>query len=260
MARLGIEKYNSNYSKYCNPLLEANLIGVLNAVPYGLGHIYYLRLKGAKIIAEHLKTDLEELHYVNSTPTLSPQTLFHRTYAIDSQIECYDSCQRDQIDVLFYYREIEAVGSLKKDGMLKRKTRVPIKGKRYIEPDGIFMLDTPKGKKLYCLEFEHKDYTKKSYEKVERHVEALNMKSPSEIYGHDKAHRTLFIYKNPATMEAVMKKMRENIQGIGKWFLFKTYDEVATEVRFENPTFLMGEPKLFFDGWRDCTGETGKIF
>jgi hypothetical protein len=110
------------------------------------------------------------------------------------------------------------------------------------------MLGTPKGKKLFCLEYEKEDYTKKSYQKIEKHVHALNMKSPSIKYNHNKAYKTLFIYKNPATMESIMEKVKENIGGIGNWFLFKTYDEVLTPVEFKTPTFQSQKRRNFLTG------------
>jgi hypothetical protein len=122
------------------------------------------------------------------------------------------------------------------------------------------MLDTPKGKKLFCLEYENEDYTKKSYQKIEKHVHALNMKSPSKKYKHNKAHKTLFIYKNPATMESIMEKVKENIGGIGNWFLFKAYDEVLNPVEFKNPTSQSLKPRNFLTGWRTVNGEVKPLY
>jgi len=129
-----------------------------------------------------------------------------------------------------------------------------------MEPDAVFMLDTPKGKKLFCLEYENEDYTKKSYQKVENHLHALNMKSPSKKYKHNKAHKTLFIYKNPATMDSIIEKVRENISGVGNWFLFKTYDEVLTPVEFKNPTSSSGGSRNFLTGWRTVSGDSVTLF
>lgn len=152
------------------------------------------------------------------------------------------------------------MGSLKGDKNLIRKTRIELPKRKYLEPDAIFMLDTPKGKKLFCLEYENEDYTKKSYQKVANHVHALNMKSPSKKYKHNKAHKTLFIYKNPATMESVMEKVKENISGIGNWFLFKTYDKVCTPVDFKNPTSRSQKPRNFLTDWRTVNGEVKPLY
>ena len=78
-----------------------------------------------------------------------------------------------------------------------------------------------------------KDFTKKSYQKILSHVEALNLKSPSNKYGHDKAHRTLFVYQNPATIEAIMKQLFKDVSGIDTWFLFKSFDEVKSDGHFK---------------------------
>ncbi len=196
LAKLGIEKYNSAFTKHIKPLIESDYLGMIDATNYGIGHIYYLKKKGAAFIAREQKKEINQINYCINKPELSPQTLFHRTGAIDCQIELYGTCENNDVDILFYDRDIETLGNIKRDNNLTRKTRIPINDRKHLEPDAIFMLDTPKGKKLYCLEYEHKDYTKKSFQKTLSHVWALNMKSPSKKYGHDKAHRTLFIYHN----------------------------------------------------------------
>ncbi len=260
LAKLNIEKYNSAFSKHIKPMVDSNFIGLIDATNYGIGHIYYLKRKGAIFIAGEQKKELSQINYCINKPELSPQTLFHRTGAIDCQIELYGTCKDEDVNVLFYDRDIETLGNIKRDNNLTRKTRIPINDRKHLEPDAIFMLDTPKGKKLYCLEYEHKDYTKKSFQKALSHVRALNMKSPSKKYGHNKAHRTLFIYHNKATMESVMKQLNESISSIDSWFLFKSYDEVNSGGHFKNSVFQKTEKKNFFASWQQCNGERISLY
>ena len=260
LARLGIEKYNSAFSRYCKPLVDAKYIGCLDASNYGLGHVYYLTKKGAQFISKEMNDDLDEVNFCLNPPLLSPQTLFHRNNAIDCQIELVRSCQNQNVEILFYDREIETLGNIKRDNNLMRKTRVPIGGGNFLEPDGIFMLDTRKGNKLYCLEYENKDNTKKSFEKIQKHIQALNMKSPSQKYQHNKAHRALFIYQNPSTMKAVMEKARENIQNIGNWILFKSFNEVISDGGFKNAVYQISNSKDFFNSWRNINEEEVKMY
>lgn len=260
IGRLGIEKYNSALTKYCKLLLDADWIGVMDATNYGIGHVYYLQKKGAVFLSKELKIDIHQINFCQNTPKLTPQTLFHRTGAIDCQIELYTSCEENGAKILFYDRDIEVLGSIRGVEKLVRKTRIPVLDNRHIEPDAIFLLDTPKGQKLFCLEFENEDYTKKSYQKVESHVHALNLKSPSKKYKHDKAHRTLFIYKNPATMKSIMDKVNENISGIGNWFLFKTYDEVYSPSEFKTQPSPQEESRSFFGNWRTANGGLTSLY
>ncbi len=253
LARLGIEKYNSSFTRHCKPLHDAKYIGAIDAVRYGLGHIYYLTKKGADWVSKQQDLELHQINFCINKSGLSLQSLFHRTYAIDCQIELYQSCTTENI--IFYDRDIETLGDVKRNNNLARKTRIPLSGKKQLEPDAIFMLDTHKGKKLYCLEYEHKDFTKKSYQKILMHVEALNLKSPSKKYGHDKAHRTLFVYQNPATMEAVMKQLLIDVSGINSWFLFKTFDGVKSDGQFKNSIYELPKKKNFMTGWQLPNGE-----
>ena len=260
LARLGVEKHNSALTKHSLPLLEADWIGVMDATNYGIGHVYYLKRKGALMLSKEFKIDIDKINYCTNKPDLSAQTLFHRTAAIDCQIELFISCRENDAQIIFYDRDIEVLGSLKGDKNLVRKTRIELPKKRFMEPDAIFMLDTPKGKKLFCLEYENEDYTKKSYQKIENHVHALNMKSASKKYNHNKAHKVLFIYKNPATMESIMEKVKENISSIGNWFLFKTYYDVYTPIEFKSPTSTPQKPRNFLTDWRTVKGEIEPLY
>lgn len=259
LTRLEIEKHNSALSKYCQSMLEADWIGVMDATNFGIGHVYYLQKKGAVLLSKELNIDINVINFCQNTPKLTPQTLFHRTGAIDCQIEIYKACEENEAKIVFYDRDIEVLGSIRGVEKLVRKTRIPVFDNRHIEPDAIFLLDTPKGPKLFCLEFENEDYTKKSYQKVESHVHALNLKSPSKKYKHDKAHRTLFIYKNAATMKSIMDKVNENISGIGNWFLFKTYEDVFSP-ESKSSTSEKNPERSFMVGWRSANGEITSLY
>jgi hypothetical protein len=104
--RLGVEKYDSALSKRCSPLIEAEWIGVLDATTYGIGHVYYLKSKGAIWLAKETGIDPKEIHFCISKPKLTSQTLYHRTGAIDCQIELFKTCQANQVDVVFYDRRL----------------------------------------------------------------------------------------------------------------------------------------------------------
>ena len=201
---------------------------------------------------------MDQINFCSNKPGLSLQSIFHRTAAIDCQIELYQSCTAEK--AVFYDRDIESIRDVKKNKNLTRKTRLSLSGNKYLELDAIFMLDTRKGKKLYCLEYEHKDFTKKSYQKILRHVEALNLKSTSKKYGHDKAHRSLFIYQNSSTMDAVMKQLLRDVSGINSWFLFKSLYEVKSDEYFKNSIYQHNEKKDFMAGWRLPTGQRTTMY
>jgi len=84
----------------------------MDAVNYGIGHIYYLTKKGANFIVKEIETNLEQVHYCSVTPNISPQTLFHRTQAIDCQIELELSCSKHDTQIIFYDRDIDSLGKV----------------------------------------------------------------------------------------------------------------------------------------------------
>ena len=123
MARIGLEKFTSAFSKHITPLLEAKYIGVLDAINYGIGHIYYLTKKGAIFLDRTNQIEFTEIHFCIKKPHLSVQTIFHRTHAINCQIELNTTCIEENVSILFYERETEALGNIKRDNNLIRKTR-----------------------------------------------------------------------------------------------------------------------------------------
>ena len=260
MARLGIEKYNSAFSKHIPPLIEAKYIGLLDATYYSLGHIYYLTKKGAHYLRNILDFCLDDLHYCVKKPILSTQTLFHRTNAINCQIELFLTCNFENFSVEFYEREIEALGSIRGATKLARKTRLTVSKDCVLEPDAIFMLNTEVGQKLFCLEYEHKDTTKKSIAKAKKHVMALNARTPSEKYSHSKAHRVLFVYYNPSIMISVMNYLNQNIKGLESWFLFKNYRDVISVDSFKKSKYCLERKKSFLESWQQCNGERVSLY
>lgn len=260
MAKLGVEKYNSALSVHLKALLEADYISFLDATPYGIGYIYYLKKKGALALSRNMEISIDEISFCNNTPKPGIQTLFHRTNAIDCHIEVYKCCQSRNIKLLFYDREFETLGNMKRDNNLTRKTRLYLGQNVILEPDAIFMIQTSNSNKLYCLEYEHRDFTKKSIQKALKHVQALNLKAPSQKYSHPKAHRVLFIYHNVSTMNAVMDYLNNNVSSINSWFLFKTYEETVEQGKFIKSRFISLEKKNFFKGWLQANGERVSLY
>lgn len=256
MVRLGIEYYKSNFSKYCSPLVKADYIGQLDGKKYDLGIIYYLKRKGASYIENNDLKISPDINYVRNDPNNSTQFWQHRKYAIDCQIELNASSQELNIPVLFYERDIETVGSIKKDGQLIRKTRITFDNGRYIEPDANFKISTPNGDKLYCLELENRTYTKQSFEKMQRHISALNQKLLSKKYDHPKAYRILMVYTDISIMNAVMSEVKNNISDVRKWVLFKAYDQIQTPVTLEGQKYKINEARNFYSNWKTANGDT----
>lgn len=245
MARLGIEKYKSNLSKYCTPLIDSKIVGCLDAKQYGLGHIYYLTKKGAIQLHNMNDTPMEAINYFKSSLHLKPQNLHHRKYAIDAQIELQKSVERHKMDLVLYDRDIDT-----HNAKLSRKTLLNLPQNNFLEPDAIFKLQTPNGVKLYCLELENNTYAKRSFEKILKHIIALNNRIPSQKYEHPKAHRVLMIYTNPKIMATVQKRLANHLAKTSKRFLFKAYECIVPSFKIEKSSFVFDEDFDFFSDWQ----------
>lgn len=260
MARLGIEKYASAFSKNMNLLLKGNYIGVIDASNFGIGHIYYLKRKGASFLSRELEENIDDIKYCKTQPELSPHNLQHRTDSISIQIELDLFCLKSNEEVLFYDRDIESLGNVRRSNNLTRKTRLHLSNNVLLEPDAIFMLNTNEGKKLFCLEYEHKDYTKKSIQKLYKHINALNEKAPSKKYGHDKAHRVLMVYKKTGTMKSVMTHLNEHVTALGNWILFKSLENLVPAYAFNSGKFNLSSELSIHENWSNAEGELISMF
>lgn len=254
MARLGIERYNSNYSKYLNPLLEANMIDIQDARMISLGYIYYLTKKGFITLSAIESLPDSIISYPKRKPSLD-SNVFHRTYAIDCQIELEMSCQTSGDQILFYEKDID-----NSDIKNVRKTRISLSTKSHIEPDAIFMLRTNYGDKLYCFEFEHKDSFQKSMDKIEKYIYATNHKSVSKKYNHPKGHRTLFVYHDEKLMNRIMDKAASLYKDLGTWFLFKSYGEVIPHTTLTKSQFSFQKRKDFMSNWQTINRRACKLY
>ena len=260
MGRLQLDRHSSSLSRALSPLVNSKHIGLIDAKSYGLGNVYYLKKKAALIISSELGISLNTIDYLTSSPKLSSQSIYHRTRAISCQIELFLSAQESTFSIPRYDRDIDSLADLKRNHNLIRKTRVTISPYLYIEPDAIFFLDSPNGRKLYCLEYEHRDFTKKTLLKANLHLQALNKKSVSQKYGHEKAHRTLFIFSNSSTKNAVMKSIYKQIPSIGSWFLFKSYEDIIPQIKVNSSTFQISEKKNFLAAWQQASTDEVRMW
>jgi len=254
LARLGIERYKSNFSKYINPLLASNLIKCQDARIVGLGYIYYLTKKGFVLLGSLRDISDQKESYPKRKPAMD-SNVFHRTYAIDCQIELFCNCEEWGVEILFYEKDID--NSIRKN---ERKTRIRLSDFEHIEPDGVFKLSTPKGEKLFCLEFEHKDSMKKSMAKVSNYIKATNQKLVSAKYNHDRGHRTLFIYHDQKMKDRVMDRVVKEYGDVGSWFLFKSYDEVVPQISLEKSRYEISKRKNFLARWATTNREIVDLY
>ena len=92
------------------------------------------------------------------------------------------------------------------------------------------------------------------------HLIALNQKVISKKYNHPKAHRSLFVYHNQATLDAILTKLTKEIEGTSHWFLFKSYDEVISHGKFINAAYEGKQSKDFLMNWKNAKGEITSMF
>lgn len=260
MKRLGIAASNSNLGHYCKGLLDAKYIGLINGKDYGLGYMYYLAKKGARLLEQKNELSLS-INYFDAKPKSQPSTLWHSHNSIYCQIECDIVAFKKDYSFDFYIKDIDRMGkSSSQHSKYTKATSIDVSGE-ILEPDACFLIQN----RLFAFEYENQTYTKRSFHKMIFHCEALKQRSLGKQYqlqkeGRYKLHRVLVVYEKQNVLENTIKRMNKELNDNlikGKWFLFKHISEVLPKVTWNEP---VTETLDYFDDWLTLSGERVNMF
>lgn len=262
LARIGLEKYNSNFSGHkgiCTIPEKLKLIGWSNGGKEDIGYVYYLTKKGAMVMAEHYTKPLEKINFCRTHPVHSNPSIEHTVNSVWCQIECEIFAAWNDLEIDFYLKETEKVRKKISDAVAEGSTRVSI-GNGYLQPDAIFSVNN----KLFTFEYENENDPREFLRKMDKHCQALYYKSVGQkmgVYnknGKPKLHRSLFVFQDKVKMkkhiELTKKNLPENYLK-GDWILFKHIDDILPTVDIVESKFIFSEIKDYFSNWTNFSGE-----
>jgi hypothetical protein len=178
-----------------------------------LPRVYYLTLQGANYLAEAWRVDPKAINYPRGVKLFS-RDYFHRTATIDFQIELHLFAEQNRAEVEFFHTYFDTKGSNRTDNpenRLQRLSKVPLGDDGFFIPDGIFSFRAPNGERfLFALEIYNGMDTKRVHQQIEKHFIALGEGKISDIYGHDKAHRVLYIFETHNALRAAVKRFEQD--------------------------------------------------
>ena len=89
--------------------------------------------------------------------------------------------------------------------------------------------------------------SRKSVDKIIQHGKAIIVGAAHDKYEYEKAYRSLWVFENRETMEAVLKRLEGNqfFVNMKEYFLFKPEKEISVD---------------FFGGWRNLDGKERNFF
>jgi len=286
MKRLGISNKNAHFTQEINPLIEAKLIWFETGARHGSGDLYCLTEKGKDKLLRDKSAPFDAINFMKNKPSIEDGSWWHILNSVWCQIEFDLSVQKkDNLDFKewfelyrskaeFYNRDMDKLGSVKGGGLTK-STKIDLEGGKWFDPDGMFSCNG----RLFLFEYEHGTYTKRSMEKILIHCQSLklaalgrqlNLKSTK---GEWKMHRVLFVYHTHSILKSSIKECnktlsqallttgdwkQDEIEGLlkGKWFLFKSIEEVKPEINWLSDPI----PKDYFDNWLTLAGDRVMMF
>lgn len=126
------------------------------------------------LLLEYTDLEEEEILIPKGRATYFSQDYFHRKYTIDTQIAIHQEAKKQGMEVSFFVRYFDKVGSARKGG-LTSLAKINIDSKNFIIPDGIFMIDRGGEQYLYCLEIYNGKDTKRVVNQLKKHIRALEL-------------------------------------------------------------------------------------
>lgn len=198
-------------------LREKNIIGAI--VYWGVSRtwtlqkLHYLTPKGACIVGEIRRVDLDEVRYPKSTNTLVKNDFVHRINTIDLWIAYDMRIANSQFDPLFFDVYFDTVGSQrwKKPTPLQGKTRIKVANSDVvIDPDAVFAYDDTEELRLFVLEVANGHDTLRIINQVENIVFAMYCWAISDKYKLEKTPYLLFAFEHISTQKAVMEQVLKN--------------------------------------------------
>lgn len=260
MIRLGVATQKSNLNPHLKRL-QRKARPFIKQMEFGshpregkLEYFYYLTPTAKRTLIDDLQMQPDEIRLPIGTSSLFSNDYFHRKSTINCEIALELAAPAQDCEVLFFDTYFDKLGSNRKGGTSRAKTKIDMKEGKYLIADAVFMLQTPIQQELYCFEVHNGKNTKKAHKQLRQYVEALQLGSASIKYDHKspdksryRACRILFAFEHEGIMQATIERLQEDaaFANMRPFFLFQTLDRVV---------------ESFFDGWCDMDGGEVRLF
>jgi hypothetical protein len=207
-----------------------------------LENVYYLTKRAKEILIEDFGLQEHEIKYPIGT-RLYDKDYFHRKNTIDFQIRLQEWISKTECVVDFFDTYYDKIGNNRRDGTSESKTKILLKDENFLLADGIFQISTPGNKYLFLFEMYNGRDTKRVIAQLHKHVQAIELGTPSLKYKFPKGHRVIAIFEFETAKKAVIQRAEEDsiFQNMYQRFLFKSLDEIKLVDFFENWHLMLGE-------------------
>lgn len=235
--RLGVSSQTAHILKTLKVLRETNLVdrtGFTFTAKIGkMPDLYFLTPKGAKIVAESQKVDIDLIQYPKSSNTLFQHDYLHRITTIDLQI-AFDNWAKGsfEIEPLFfdtYYHKTGSQRNQEETGKLKAKTQIELSDGSHFTPDAICRFTQNDKDVLCCIEIHNGHDTTRLTNTIKGHLKAIADKALQRAYNYNRLNYVLIVCERKEVMQKVIERINENpdlSSKVEKFLLFKTTDQI----------------------------------
>lgn len=234
LIRLNVAKHKPNLNKAYKELLFFNMIGKLSFWVHPklgrLQNIYYVKPKGKNFLLQHLNYSESKIKMPIWTSSMFFRDYFHRTNAIDFQIELYLYVLKRWGNILLYDTYYDYYGSAKKH-TIKAKTKLLFEDGTFFIPDAICKIKLDNQIKIYSFEIYNWFNTKRVISQLHKHIQSLHEWLPSIILNEKIGSKVLLLFDTKVHMDAVINRViwDNTFLNFRKLFLFNYIDSIKSD-------------------------------
>ena len=220
-----------------------------NPINGKLESFYYLTKYGAKFLIEELEYSENKIKVPKGLTPIYLKDYHHRKLTIDFHIKLRIWLKSNNGDISFFNYYFDKSGNNRSDDKSNRVialNKVILNKTNSFIPDVNTMFSVNDKEYLYLFEQHNGRDTKRLFEQLYVHINAIANGSVSKKYNIKKAHRVVVICEHESVKNSVIQRLQKEsgIEQYYSFFIFKTNAEFEEDF-YHNWTLISGEYSNF---------------
>ena len=191
--------------------------------------MYYLTSYGKAYVARACHLDIEKIKIPENNPDFE-RDYTHRFQYNEFMVNLYAWSKKAGVSLELIDHYFDRTTGWKNIEESESFTRIFLPqgmDKTYIDPDGVVVVNTPKGKKLYLFELHRGKDAGRAKEQLLRHNMVIRKWLAKEKYAFDKNNRVVMIFEEKQTLLGTLKKLQNDsrFKKMEDYFIFKSLED-----------------------------------
>ena len=238
LIRVGVAQYRANLNKAFKELQLHNMIWKLSfwvhPKLWRLQNYYYLKPKWKIFLVENLQYNEKSIKMPIGTSSMFFRDYYHRTNAIDFQIELYLHILKSWWEIFLYDTYYDHTWSTKKNAPLRAKTKLIFNDGTFFIPDAITKVKLNNQIKIFTFEIYNWIDTKRVKQQLYKHVKSLQEWLPSIALDEKKGSKVLLLFDSTSCMNAVIGRVSKDTSFLNFKNLFLFSDTISMKSNFNS--------------------------